>query len=166
MKINKIINVLLCGVGGQGVLTMAEALCLAATFEGFHVKKSEVHGMAQRGGSVESHVRFGQSVLSPLIPFGEADYLVCLHPDEHVRLRGFLKKGGADLFDFVDKIKKMIPSAKYLNAAMLGVLAAKLGFSMQSWDKTFEQMFANKNLAENMAVFRKAYLTARARGKL
>jgi indolepyruvate ferredoxin oxidoreductase, beta subunit len=62
------VNVLFCGVGGQGVLKSAEVLGWAALLEGHHAKKSEIHGMAQRGGSVESHLRFGKEVYSPLIP--------------------------------------------------------------------------------------------------
>ena len=58
------INILFCGTGGQGVLKAAEVCGWAAVYAGLHAKKSEVHGMAQRGGSVESHVRFGKEVIS------------------------------------------------------------------------------------------------------
>jgi len=67
------------GVGGQGILKASEICGWAAMYAGYHVKKSEVHGMAQRGGSVESHLRFGKKVYSPLIPAGSADFLVCFH---------------------------------------------------------------------------------------
>lgn len=71
-------NILLSGVGGQGIITASRVLAEAAMLSGFHVKKSEIHGMSQRGGSVESHVRFSPDglVFSPTIPFGEVDVLM------------------------------------------------------------------------------------------
>ncbi len=72
---NKIKNILLAGVGGQGTLLASEVLSEALMLAGHDVKKSEIHGMSQRGGSVTSHVRFGPTVFSPLIPEGEADIL-------------------------------------------------------------------------------------------
>ena len=69
----KTTNVLMSGVGGQGVLAASETLALAAMAEGLQVKQSEVHGVAQRGGSVVSHVRFGLQVFSPLIRCGEVE---------------------------------------------------------------------------------------------
>ena len=99
----KVENILFCGTGGQGVLTAAEVTGWAAIYAGFHAKKSEVHGMAQRGGSVESHVRFGTEVLSPLIPKGQVDILVPFHADEADRLRAFLKPGGVDLLPYMAK---------------------------------------------------------------
>ena len=72
---DRTVNILFCGTGGQGVLKAAEVCGWAAMFAGLHAKKSEVHGMAQRGGSVESHLRFGKKVFSPLIPKGRVDVL-------------------------------------------------------------------------------------------
>ena len=71
-------NILLVGVGGQGVLLASELLSDAAFKSGLDVKKSEVHGMAQRGGVVSSHVRFGKKVYSPLIPMGECDVMLAI----------------------------------------------------------------------------------------
>ena len=73
---SKITNILLVGVGGQGTLLASEILSEALKQAGFDVKKSEIHGMSQRGGSVVSHVRFGKEVHSPIIPEGEADILL------------------------------------------------------------------------------------------
>lgn len=87
-------NIFLAGVGGQGILLASELLCLAVMACGHDAKKSEVHGMAQRGGSVTSHVRFGRKVFSPLIPAGEADILMAFEALEALRWSGFLKKGG------------------------------------------------------------------------
>jgi indolepyruvate ferredoxin oxidoreductase beta subunit len=158
-------NILLSGVGGQGILTMAEVICLVAVKDGFHVKKSEVHGMAQRGGSVESHVRFGPEIFSPLIPFAQVDYLVCLHPQEHERMKGFLKNDGTDLFEYFDKAKTISANPKYLNSAMLGVTAACLNLKVESWENVFNIFFANKNLEENLEVFHEGYKIVNKRMK-
>jgi indolepyruvate ferredoxin oxidoreductase beta subunit len=82
---NRVTNVLLAGVGGQGVLLGSEVLAEVAALAGNDVKKSEVHGMAQRGGSVVSHLRYGAEVFSPLIPRGAADYLVSFERLETLR---------------------------------------------------------------------------------
>ena len=93
------INILFCGTGGQGILTAAEIVGLAAMYDGHHVKKSEVHGMAQRGGSVESHLRFGKEVFSPIIEAGKVDFLLSFDKGEHDRMVSMLKQDGTDLFD-------------------------------------------------------------------
>ena len=94
MKLDKPINIIFAGVGGQGVLTASEALGRASLCDGFDIKKSEVHGMAQRGGSVFSHVRFGSKVHSPLVPAGTADFLVAFEGLEALRQAHRLKPGG------------------------------------------------------------------------
>jgi indolepyruvate ferredoxin oxidoreductase beta subunit len=88
--VSAVTNVLLAGVGGQGVLLGSEVLAEVASQAGFDVKKSEVHGMAQRGGSVVSHLRFGAAVFSPLISRGAADYLVSFERLETLRYLDFL----------------------------------------------------------------------------
>jgi len=80
-----IVNVLVVGTGGQGVMTASEIVAQAAIAGGHDVKKTEVAGMAQRGGVVTSHVRFGPRVLSPSIPSGEADVLIGFEPAEAAR---------------------------------------------------------------------------------
>jgi len=87
-------NLLLCGIGGQGVLTAAELLARAAVAENHDVKKTEVAGMAQRGGVVTSHLRFGTRVLAPAIPAGEADILLGFEAAEALRWVGQLRPGG------------------------------------------------------------------------
>ncbi len=87
-------NVLVVGVGGQGVLLASEILAEAALRSGFAVKKSEVHGMAQRGGVVSSHVRFGKSIFSPLIRQGEADVILAFEEGEALRWLPFLRRKG------------------------------------------------------------------------
>ncbi len=92
--INKITNVILVGVGGQGILLASEILSEAAMLAGFDVKKSEIHGMSQRGGSVLSHVRYGIKVFSPVVPEGEGDILFGFELMETFRSLPLLKQGG------------------------------------------------------------------------
>lgn len=88
------INILICGVGGQGVLLAGDIIAETAIASGFDAKKSEVHGMAQRGGSVVSHVRYGEKVNSPLIREGEADVILSFEEMETARYLQFLKSDG------------------------------------------------------------------------
>ncbi len=88
------VNVIFAGVGGQGVILASKILMEAAMNAGFDVKESEVHGMAQRGGSVDCHVRFGEKVYSPLIEKGTADYIVCLELLEAMRKLEYLSDTG------------------------------------------------------------------------
>jgi indolepyruvate ferredoxin oxidoreductase beta subunit len=87
-------NVLIAGVGGQGVILSSEILALAALADGRDVKQGEFHGVAQRGGAVFSHVRFGDRVHSPLVPRGQVDYLLALEKLEALRYAHFGKPGG------------------------------------------------------------------------
>ena len=99
MSDNKITNILVVGTGGQGVMTAAEILAQAAIAQGLDVKKTEVAGMAQRGGVVSSHVRFGKQVLSPEIMPGEADILVGFEAAEAMRWCHFLRPGGVAMMN-------------------------------------------------------------------
>jgi len=86
-------NILLVGVGGQGILLASEILAEAFMLAGFDVKKSEIHGMSQRGGSVVSHVRFGKEVFSPVVPEGKGDILFGFELLETYRYLSLLKPG-------------------------------------------------------------------------
>ena len=88
-------NILFTGVGGQGILLASELTAYAQLAAGFDVKKSEVHGMAQRGGSVEAHLRYGEKVYSPLIEPGKADIQVAFEELEAARYLPYLHKGSA-----------------------------------------------------------------------
>jgi len=88
-----ITNILLAGVGGQGILLASEILAEACMLAGFDVKKSEIHGMSQRGGSVVSHVRFGERVFSPVVPEGEGDILFGFELLETCRYLNLLRPG-------------------------------------------------------------------------
>ncbi len=105
-------NVLIVGVGGQGVLMVSKVLAALSQSEGFEVKQSEVHGMAKRGGSVFSHVRFGAQVWSPTIPRGEADIVVALEWAEGVRWLDHLKRDGGT---FIADTQRIVPPISFRN---------------------------------------------------
>jgi len=89
VKTDKPANILFVGVGGQGIVLASDILALAAMYSGYDVKKSEIHGMSQRGGSVFAHVRFGKKVYSPMVAAGEADVIVSLEEMEALRWLGY-----------------------------------------------------------------------------
>lgn len=89
---NKTTNIFLCGVGGQGILLASEVISSACMKAGFDIKQSEVHGMAQRGGSVIAHLRYGEKVYSPLIEPGEADFVVAFELLEALRYLPYMNK--------------------------------------------------------------------------
>jgi indolepyruvate ferredoxin oxidoreductase beta subunit len=99
------VNVLIVGVGGQGVILVSKVLAALAQSRGLEVKQSEVHGMAKRGGTVFSHVRFGPTVWSPTIPRGEADILVALEWAEGLRWLPWLRSGGI----FIGDTQRIVP---------------------------------------------------------
>jgi indolepyruvate ferredoxin oxidoreductase beta subunit len=151
---SKVYSITFGGIGGQGILKASEICGWAALLAGYHVKKSEVHGMSQRGGSVESHVRFGRRVYSPLVPARGADFLVCFHQEEHPRLRAFLKEDGVDLTGFLEKATRaMAGNPRGLNTCLVGVLSARLPIKEECWMKAIEAVFRGKNVEENKKVF-------------
>ncbi len=91
---NKVTSVYMVGVGGQGIIRASDILCEVIMRSGLDVKKSEVHGMAQRGGSVTSHVRYGKKVYSPLAPKGGVDILVAFERLEVLRYLDYVKPNG------------------------------------------------------------------------
>ncbi|MCL2790026.1 MAG: indolepyruvate oxidoreductase subunit beta [Desulfobulbus sp.] len=106
-------NILFSGVGGQGILLASELTAHAQLAAGFDVKKSEVHGMAQRGGSVEAHLRYGKRVYSPLIEPGAADILVAFEILEAVRYLPYLHRSST----VVVNTRKILPPAVALGKA-------------------------------------------------
>ena len=95
MMHDRITNILLVGVGGQGILLASEILAETFMLAGFDVKKSEIHGMSQRGGSVVSHVRFGREVFSPTVPEGQGDILLGFELLETYRALPLLHPGAS-----------------------------------------------------------------------
>jgi|WetSurMetagenome_2_1015567.scaffolds.fasta_scaffold00051_3 indolepyruvate ferredoxin oxidoreductase, beta subunit len=145
-------NVFFCGTGGQGVLTAAEICAVAAMHAGYHVKKSEVHGMAQRGGSVESHVRFGKKVYSPLIKRGSADFIVSFHEGEGNRLASYLGKGGTSFVPFLREPGLQPRDKRFANTFYLGMLSAFLPVPEKFWNSALAGQL-KRALAENQEAF-------------
>jgi indolepyruvate ferredoxin oxidoreductase, beta subunit len=125
-------NIVIAGLGGQGVLKASDIVAEAALRAGFDVKKSEIHGMSQRGGSVTSDVRFGGEVFSPMVPPGEADFLLVLSPDEVEHNRWRLRPGGTLLGPDVVGTQAL-RSRKTLNVALLGALSRELAIPEEHW---------------------------------
>lgn len=128
-------NITIAGLGGQGVLKASDILAEAAFACGWDVKKAEIHGMSQRGGSVASDVRFsadGATVASPMIPAGQGDYLVVLREDQIEVNRLCLRDGGVLIApDAIDA--SALPHPRSLNVALLGVLSTNLPIDEAHW---------------------------------
>ena len=107
-------SILIVGVGGQGVLLASELISEVAIRAGLDVKKSEVHGMAQRGGVVSSHVRIGPKVFSPTIPYGQADVLISFEQAEGLRAVDWMKKDGVAIVSTTSLIPAIVTSTKDL----------------------------------------------------
>jgi indolepyruvate ferredoxin oxidoreductase beta subunit len=95
MTVNEVKSILFAGVGGQGILRASDIICEVIMEAGLDVKKSEVHGMAQRGGCVTSHVRYGKKVYSPLAETGSIETLISFEKMEALRYLRFIKKDAA-----------------------------------------------------------------------
>jgi len=101
----KITNLILVGTGGQGIVLASRIIAWCAFKSGFDVKESEIHGMAQRGGSVIGQIRFGEKVYSPSIPVGKAHIMLALEEMEALRYSYFLKKEGTIILN----LKQILP---------------------------------------------------------
>jgi indolepyruvate ferredoxin oxidoreductase beta subunit len=131
-------------LGGQGVLTASDMLADAAFRAGFDVKKSELHGMSQRGGSVSSDIRYGERVLSPMVPAGEADVLLVLEATQIEINRPVLRAGGILIGpDVIDA--NALKNRKSLNVALLGAVSTVLDIPEEHW---MAALYAN--LAEKL----------------
>ncbi|MDP2897897.1 MAG: indolepyruvate oxidoreductase subunit beta [bacterium] len=173
-------DIFLAGIGGQGVLLASEIIGEAGLSAGYDVKKSEVHGMSQRGGSVTSCVRLGKparvrpqasdpalwtarasarrpperpgKVYSPLIERGSADVLISLHPEEGRRYRGFLRRGGFFLEVPPDIVKKL-KNPRTFNIVAVGMLSVHLGIPEKIWMDAIAASVPAKHLEENKEAF-------------
>lgn len=158
----KVKNVVIAGLGGQGVLKASDILADAAFRAGFDVKKSELHGMSQRGGSVSSDVRYGEGVLSPMVPPGEADVLVVLEPTQVEINRPTLRADGVLIGPDViapDALK----NKKSLNVALLGAVSTVLDIPDEHWMAAMHANLAEKLHALNEQAFEIGRDAARAR---
>ncbi|MFP3936990.1 MAG: indolepyruvate oxidoreductase subunit beta [Phycisphaerae bacterium] len=153
MTNNPVTNVVIAGLGGQGVLKASDILSEAAFTSGLDVKKSELHGMSQRGGSVTSDVRFGESVASPMVPVGEADYLVVLSVSEIDFARPLLRQNGGTMLsaDLIDE--DALANRKSLNVAMLGALSTLLNIPAESWHQAIRANLPEKVHQVNIEAF-------------
>jgi indolepyruvate ferredoxin oxidoreductase beta subunit len=131
-EMNKTVNVKFAGLGGQGILTCTDILGRVVFDQGFDVKKAEVHGMSQRGGAITSDLRYGEKVFSPMIPTGEADYLVVLTEDQVEVNEHQLKEGGV-LVTPADFSVDQLENKRTLNVALLGALSKHMEFSEELW---------------------------------
>jgi indolepyruvate ferredoxin oxidoreductase beta subunit len=116
-------NVLVVGVGGQGAVMATELISEVAMNAGYDVKKSEVHGMAQRGGVIASHARYGKNITSPMIGKGEADYVLAFEAVEALRSVEYLKPDGTII---VNEQKIVPPIAHFLKIEYPDNVGAKL----------------------------------------
>lgn len=105
-------NILIVGVGGQGVLLASEIISEVAMQAGFDIKKSEVHGMSQRGGVVESHVKIAPKVYSPTIGHGQADVLIAFEQAEGLRALDWMRKDGVAIISLTRLIPAIVTSSK------------------------------------------------------
>ena len=148
----RVINVVVAGLGGQGVLKASDILAEAVFDAGWDVKKADVHGMSQRGGSVRSDVRFGPRVFSPMVTAGEADFLVVLAEDQVQPHRHVLRSGGTLLTP--DSIAAdRLPNRRSVNVAILGVLSRALGVEPKFWLEAIRNNFRESLRAENLQAF-------------
>ncbi len=158
----RVVNVVVAGLGGQGAIKASDILADAACRAGHDVKKAEVHGMSQRGGSVTSEVRFGDEVLSPMVPRGEADFLVVLAPDQLEVNRPALRPGGVVIGpDFVDE--RTLPNRRSLNVALIGALSHHLDIPEPLWLEAIRASLPDRLHDVNEKAFRIGRETA-ARG--
>ena len=152
----KVTNITVAGLGGQGVLKVTDILAEVLFAQGYDVKKSEVHGMSQRGGSVSSEVRFGKQVFSPMVPEGESDILAVLEPTQVEVNAAKLKEGGV-LIVPADLPLDKISNPKAANMIFLGAIAKNFDLPENVW---LEHMHANlpaKVHAVNDEAFRLGY---------
>ena len=151
-KANSTTNVRFAGLGGTGVIKASDVFADVAFRRGHMVKKAEVHGMSQRGGSVQSDVRFGAEVHSPMIPDGACDFLVVLEPSQVAVVRSGLRPGGV-LLTPADIATAKLPTAKALNVALLGRLSRYFDFPEPAWRESLRAHFAEKLHAANDRAF-------------
>lgn len=167
-------DIILAGVGGQGILSIAATIGFAAIDMGLHIKQAEVHGMSQRGGDVQSHLRISdKEIMSDLIPYGKADLIISVEPMESLRYLPLLKPDGwliTSTNPFVnisnypdvdvvienirkvknhialsaDEIAKDIKAPKSSNIVMLGAAQPYLEISIEAFERAINKLFKSK----------------------
>jgi indolepyruvate ferredoxin oxidoreductase beta subunit len=145
-------NIVIAGLGGQGVLTASDIVADVALHAGFDVKKSELHGMSQRGGSIASDVRFGREVFSPMVPAGEADFLVAVELDQ-VSVNAAVLSPRAVIVEPSQFHAEKLRNKKSLNVALLGALSRHLEFSEEAWIAAIKRRLPEKLVEVNLEAF-------------
>ncbi|MBE0644618.1 MAG: indolepyruvate oxidoreductase subunit beta [Bacteroidetes bacterium] len=170
-------DIILAGVGGQGILTIATVIGYAAVERGLHLKQAEVHGMSQRGGDVQSHLRISdKEIHSDLIPEGRVDLIISIEPMEALRYTSFLAPDGwiiANKKPFVniptypdfedvwksiesmprsilldgEKIAREVATARSMNMVVLGASSPFLPFEIEELERAIEAIFSRKGEA-------------------
>lgn len=152
MSKSSVTNIVIAGLGGQGVLKASDIVADVVFGARLDVKKSEIHGMSQRGGSVTSDIRYGDHIFSPMVPPGEADFLVVLAPDQIEVNRAMLKSDGVLLEpSMVDESK--LSNKKSANVALLGILSKYLQFSDEDWHQAMKKNLPEKLHEANIEAF-------------
>ena len=166
-------DIILSGVGGQGILSIATIIGSAAINEGLYIKQAEVHGMSQRGGDVQSNLRISsEPIASDLIPLGKADIIISLEPMEALRYLPYLNKGGwlitntapfinipnypdqdklmkeienlQSVATDVDTIAKQVASPRAANIVLLGAASPFLGIDVAKIEDGIRRVFGRK----------------------
>lgn len=121
-------NIILCGVGGQGTVLASKLIAAAAMKKGMQVMSAETIGMAQKGGSVFSHVRIGEDLYSPMIEMGTADMIIGFEPAEAVRMLPYLRQGGTVIVNSysIMPVNAMLGGGNYKAEEMLDYLEKKV----------------------------------------
>ena len=152
-------NIVLCGVGGQGTVLASKLLAAAAMSKDIPVMSAETIGMAQRGGSVFSHLRMGKNLYSPMIKTGTADLIIGFEPGETVRMLPYLKEHieNLTLID-ADTICREIGSQKVLNMVLLGaaIRTGVLNFSLEEIEEVMKKTLPEKFHEMNLKALRYA----------
>jgi len=126
-------NIVISGTGGQGLITLTQIIAEAVLIEGKDVKTSELHGLSQRGGSVETHIKFGDRVFSPLVALGSADLILSLEASESLRVLAYAGEntkflvnkfalsypGSLSEQDIIAKLKRLIKSPEIITASQI-----------------------------------------------
>ncbi len=142
-------NIILCGVGGQGTILASRLIASACMGKDLPILTAETIGMAQRGGSVFSHIRIGKGANSPMIPKGQADLIIGFEPGEAVRQLPFLKKNGAVVVSkrSVMPVSAMIGKSKYDGDAMIRYLQKEVEhLTVVDADLAAEELGSSKTL--------------------
>jgi indolepyruvate ferredoxin oxidoreductase beta subunit len=149
---NKPTNVVIAGLGGQGVIKASDILADVAFRAGLDVKKSELHGMSQRGGSVSSDVRFGERVFSPMVPEKDADFLLVIAPDQ-VEVNAAALGPNGILIEPSRIDETSLSNKKSINVALLGVLSRHLHFPVETWTEALKHNLPEKLHEANLKAF-------------